>query len=213
VCAYFGVLLLAGISFVSCGNLTTHVCLLAAMRKAKLPRQQQPQQRPGQARERDRAGAQPRGAAAGGRFGDRKGAKGGKKGPYFRRQRMDKLPSVNVESNWEIVAEMDLPQLSKLSAAVPKPDQVQDLYWCGYVDQYNEAFDRLSSRNPQRLQTFNRRTFYSVTTKGKRFAAACFIVCRPRYVLTWPDFWCFFRRRSCHPRAPAGSSSWQRLRH
>src|SRR3546814_1655968 len=27
--------------------------------------------------------------------------------------------------------------------------------------------DRLSSRSPQRLQTFNRRTFYSVTTKGQ----------------------------------------------
>jgi len=49
--------------------------------------------------------------------------------------------SVNVESDWQTLEEVDLPQLSKLHVAnVP---EVEDLEWFGALDQYNEAYDKV----------------------------------------------------------------------
>ena len=130
------------------------------------------QPRPGQPRD-NRFPAQQQRTTAAGRGGDKRNQKKGGRGPYRRDRRMDKLPSINVESSWDVVAEFDLPQLGKLVANAPRPENIQDLYWCGHLDQYNESYDRLNSRSPQPLRS-DRRMVYSVTTRGMSlFSLAC----------------------------------------
>jgi translation initiation factor 3 subunit D len=60
---------------------------------------------------------------------------------------------------------MDLPSLTKLSTPAPT---VTDLQWCGFLDQYDETYDNVSSRAPKRLKRSENREFYFVTTTGDK---------------------------------------------
>ncbi len=78
--------------------------------------------------------------------------------------------SVSVRPDWRRVEEVDLLKISKgtspLSGLVDNtpPKAVEDLLWCGFLDQYNDQYDRVSTRTPAPLKRVETREFYPVTT-------------------------------------------------
>lgn len=105
------------------------------------------------------------------RFGGRgPGGRGPGRGRGQWRDRIDRQASVSVRPDWRRVEEVDLGKLSKgtspLSGLVDNtpPKVVEDLLWCGFLDQYNDQFDRVSTRTPAPLKRVETREFYPVTT-------------------------------------------------
>lgn len=49
----------------------------------------------------------------------------------------------------QMVEEFELPQLTKLQTNLPK---AEDLMWCGFLEQYDDQYDRISTRTERRLQ-------------------------------------------------------------
>lgn len=78
--------------------------------------------------------------------------------------RIDRQASVAVQPDWKQVEELDLAKLTKYltsSSSLPKED---DVLWCGFLDQYNDAYDKLSARAPVALRRNETKEFYPVTT-------------------------------------------------
>ncbi|KAL7544417.1 hypothetical protein ACHAWF_007797 [Thalassiosira exigua] len=107
------------------------------------------------------------GGGRGGRFGGRGGRFGGR-GQW--RDRVDRQASVSVRPDWRRVEEIDLSKLSKgtspHSALMDNsnPKSVEDLLWCGFLDQYNDQYDKVSTRTPAPLKRVETKEFYPVTT-------------------------------------------------
>jgi len=86
------------------------------------------------------------------------------------RDRIDRQASVSVRPDWRRVEEVDLSKLSKgtspLSSLVDtsSPKGVEDLLWCGFLDQYNDQYDKVSTRTPAPLKRVETKEFYPVTT-------------------------------------------------
>ena len=57
--------------------------------------------------------------------------------------------------------EFDLPQLNKLKAN--KPSEA-DLIWCGFLDIYNDQYDKVTSKAAPALRKVENKEFYPVTT-------------------------------------------------
>lgn len=55
--------------------------------------------------------------------------------------------------NFQVVEEFELPQLTKLQTNIPK---VEDIMWCGFLEQYDEQYDRISTRTEKKLQVNTR---------------------------------------------------------
>ncbi|KAJ8524636.1 hypothetical protein ON010_g16481 [Phytophthora cinnamomi] len=66
-----------------------------------------------------------------------------------------------VQASWTLVDQFEMQQLTKLQANIPKSD---DLKWCGELREYDAAVDRVTSRSNMRVQRFDDRDFYYVTT-------------------------------------------------
>jgi len=83
---------------------------------------------------------------------------------------VDRQASVSVRPDWRRVEEVDLGKLSKgtspLSSIVNNtpPSSAEDLLWCGFLDQYNEQYDKVSTRTPAPLKRVETKEFYPVTT-------------------------------------------------
>lgn len=118
---------------------------------------------------------QPQRTRAGGRFGGGRGGPGGRGGRGGRgggqwRDRIDRQASVSIRPDWVRVEEVDLGKLSKGTSSVSHlidnslPKGVEDLLWCGFLDQYNDQFDKVSTRNPAPLKRVETKEFYPVTT-------------------------------------------------
>jgi len=75
--------------------------------------------------------------------------------------RVDRQASVAVRSDWVKVDEYDLVKLTKLRADVPKEE---DLLWCGFLDQYNDVYDKVSTKSSTSLKRSETKEFYPVTT-------------------------------------------------
>lgn len=111
---------------------------------------------------------QPQRTRAGGRGGP--GGRGGRGGRGPWRDRIDRQASVSVRPDWRRVEEVDLGKLSKgtspLSNLVDNspPKSVEDLLWCGFLDQYNDQYDKVSTRTPAPLKRVETKEFYPVTT-------------------------------------------------
>jgi translation initiation factor 3 subunit D len=90
---------------------------------------------------RRRGGAQPSpqwGRGAGGPMGGR--------GPRTGwRDRMDRQASVSVKADWIVLDEFELNKLAKIKMEGTMPKE-KDVLWCGFVDQYNEAYDKISTK-------------------------------------------------------------------
>lgn len=48
-----------------------------------------------------------------------------------------------------MVEDFELPQLTKLQTNLPK---AEDIMWCGFLEQYDDQYDRISTRTEKRLQ-------------------------------------------------------------
>ena len=66
-----------------------------------------------------------------------------------------------MQSDWEIIEEFDLSQLLKL---VANPPVVEDLMWAGHLDQYDDSYDKATSKNPKLLRRIENKVFYYVST-------------------------------------------------
>lgn len=75
--------------------------------------------------------------------------------------RIDRQASVKVAADWNIVEEFDLAQLPKLKANKPSE---KDLMWCGFLDSYNDAYDKVTSKSAPELRKIENKEFYPVTT-------------------------------------------------
>jgi translation initiation factor 3 subunit D len=119
------------------------------------------------------AGGRGGGAGVGGRgsggFGRNDGPTTGR-GPKSRQSRYpqrrndrksDRLPSLVVKSNWEVIEEIDLVQLNKLQTNLPKVD---DLAWCGHLDQYDDTYEKVTTKAPRPLRRIQNKLFHYVTT-------------------------------------------------
>ena len=104
---------------------------------------------------------------AGGRGGGRGGGGGAGGGSSNARpfaNRIDRQPTVAVQPDWVKVEELDLGKITKNLTAntdVPDPD---DVLWCGFLDPYNDAYDKVTARAPQPLKRMEHKEFYPVTT-------------------------------------------------
>lgn len=86
------------------------------------------------------------------------------------RDRIDRQASVSVRPDWRRVEEVDLSKLSKGTSPLSNlvdtspPKAVEDLLWCGFLDQYNDQYDKVSTRTPAPLKRVETKEFYPVTT-------------------------------------------------
>ncbi len=76
-------------------------------------------------------------------------------------RKQDRNPSLAVGADWDMVEEFDLAQLLKLAANIPK---VQDLAMHGHLEQYDENFDKLTTRTAKLLKRAQNKFFCDVTT-------------------------------------------------
>lgn len=101
------------------------------------------------------------GGRGGGRGG--RGGPGGGRGGYYN-NRADRQPSVAVQPDWKLMEEIDLSKLTKnLTASTTVPAPV-DVLWCGFLDPYNDTYDKISARQPAPLKRMEHKEFYPVTT-------------------------------------------------
>eukprot|EP00816_Leptocylindrus_hargravesii_P007427 CAMPEP_0196807278 /NCGR_PEP_ID=MMETSP1362-20130617/7237_1 /TAXON_ID=163516 /ORGANISM="Leptocylindrus danicus, Strain CCMP1856" /LENGTH=562 /DNA_ID=CAMNT_0042181123 /DNA_START=38 /DNA_END=1726 /DNA_ORIENTATION=- len=76
--------------------------------------------------------------------------------------RVDRQASVAVKADWVVVDEITFPVLSKQrSEDLPSEE---DLFSCGFLDQYNDAYERVTSKTAVPLKRFENKEFYPVTT-------------------------------------------------
>ena len=96
------------------------------------------------------------------------GGRGGRGGRWH--DRIDRQASVSVRPDWRRVEDIDLGKLSKgtspLSGLVDNstPKTVEDLAFAGFLDQYNDQYDKVSTRTPAPLKRVETKEFYPVTT-------------------------------------------------
>ncbi|KAK6026605.1 hypothetical protein OSTOST_07413 [Ostertagia ostertagi] len=93
-------------------------------------------------------------------------ARQGQRGPggrYPGERPKDRLPSVQVRPEWQVIEEMDFPRLLKLN--LPGVGNGEDIgkHLYGTLHFYDKAIDRVSVRNPITLQRCGG-NFYNVTT-------------------------------------------------
>lgn len=75
--------------------------------------------------------------------------------------KQERISSLAVGAEWMMIEEFDLQQLLKLAANIPK---VEDLLTCGHVDQYDESYDKITSRTAKPLRRVENKFFTDVTT-------------------------------------------------
>jgi translation initiation factor 3 subunit D len=105
-----------------------------------------------------------RGAGRGGPGGRGVGGRGGRGGRGGMRDRVDRQPSVAVQNDWVKVEELDLAKLTKNLTASTDVPAAEDILWCGFLDQYNDAYDKVTARQPQPLKRIDTKEFYPVST-------------------------------------------------
>jgi translation initiation factor 3 subunit D len=102
--------------------------------------------------------------AGAGRGGGRGGRGYGGRGRGNYQQRVDRQPSVAVQNDWVKVEEIDLTKLTKSIAQSTDVPEADDVLWCGFLDQYNDAYDKITARAPAPLKRMEHKEFYPVTT-------------------------------------------------
>jgi len=67
----------------------------------------------------------------------------------------------------QLIDEFNLAELKKLKVEAPKSSEVEDLEWCGYLDTYNDEYDRLRAK-PKPLDFSEKVIFFFVNTVDVR---------------------------------------------
>lgn len=117
-------------------------------------------------------------------------------GPYDPNKRPRDF-SIEVRPDWTVVAQMEFPQLTKLSCTVDEPE---DLGSYGTLEYYDKTFDRITTKSEKPLER-TERVFYKVTTTddpvlqklvmdeaGNVFATDAilsFLMASPRSIQSW----------------------------
>ncbi|CAB9513169.1 factor 3 subunit D [Seminavis robusta] len=106
------------------------------------------------------------GRGGGGRGG---GGRGGGRGGYRSygrgyNNRVDRQASVAVGNDWKKVEELDLAKLTKHMVASTEVPNPEDVLWCGFLDPYHEAYDKITARQAPSLKRMENKEFYPVTT-------------------------------------------------
>lgn len=109
-------------------------------------------------------GMAPSGGGRGGGRGGRGGHYGGRGGHRGYRDRIDRQASVSVRADWELLQDVDLNKLTKGVTNTERPITEKDLYWCGFLDRYNDLYEQCSTRTPAVLKRSENKEFYPVTT-------------------------------------------------
>jgi translation initiation factor 3 subunit D len=123
--------------------------------------QRQQQNRTTQNQQNNRGGPAGRGNANGGRGMPQLAGRGGRMNNRRMDRKQDRVPSLAVGGDWEMVEEFDLAQLLKLAANIPK---VQDIEVHGHLEQYDENYDKLTTRTAKLLKRVENKFFCDVTT-------------------------------------------------
>lgn len=97
------------------------------------------------------------------RGGGGRGKYGGRGGRQYQ-NRVDRQASVSVQPDWIQVEDLDLSKLTKNLTTSTDVPSVEDIIWCGFLDQYNDAYDKVSARAPTPLKKNETKEFYPVTT-------------------------------------------------
>jgi translation initiation factor 3 subunit D len=109
------------------------------------------------------------GGGGGGRGGGGGGGRGGGRGGFRRdgrgyNNRVDRQASVAVANDWRKVEELDLAKLTKHLVASTDVPGADDILWCGFLDPYNESYDKITARQALTLKRMENKEFYPVTT-------------------------------------------------
>jgi len=59
---------------------------------------------------------------------------------------------------------MDLSKVSKGITNTEPPKSEEDLLWCGFLDRYNDVYEKCSTRTPASLKAYKKKEFYPVST-------------------------------------------------
>ncbi len=132
--------------------------------------------------QKTRGGPGGRGGGRGGR-GGRGGYQRGKYNQY--RERVDRQASVAVKPEWKVVVDMDLKKVSKGIIDASGPKSEEDLLWCGFLDRYNDVYEKCSSKNPAVLKRMENKEFYPVTTTDDPVIEKVSSLCIMLYQLVW----------------------------
>lgn len=100
---------------------------------------------------------------AGGRGGRGNYGRGGRGGRHYA-PRVDRQASVSVQPDWNQVEELDLAKITKHMTTSTDVPNVEDILWCGFLDQYNDSYDKVAARAPAQLKKNETKEFYPVTT-------------------------------------------------
>ena len=99
----------------------------------------------------------------GGRGGGLPGRGGPGRGMNWR-DRIDRQASVSIKSDWKLIADLDLNKITKQPMNTSKPQKEEDLLFCGFLDTYNDSYEKCSTKVPTPLKRYENKEFYPVTT-------------------------------------------------
>lgn len=94
----------------------------------------------------------------------------GNRGFNNRIKKVDRMPSLSIGGDWEMVEEFDLAQLLKL---VANPPQVEDILWAGHLDQYDDSYDKMTTRTCRTVKRVENKVFYGVTSTDDPILQDC----------------------------------------
>lgn len=98
----------------------------------------------------------------GGYFNNGRGNTNGYRG-YNNKEEVVREPSVPIDEKWEEVAELDIEEISNELA---RPGTTETLISAGTLEKWNEAYDRISPKQPKMLQRFEANEHYAATTSA-----------------------------------------------
>ena len=74
-----------------------------------------------------------------------------------------------MQPDWTLREEIDLAKLTKnlaaSHAATTAVPEASDILWCGFLDAYNDAYDKVTARQPVPLKRMDHKEFYPVTAQ------------------------------------------------
>jgi len=76
-------------------------------------------------------------------------------------KKTDRAASITVGTDWNLMEQYDLTQMTKLQANPPKG---KDVCWAGSLKEYDDAYDRLTTRQDKKLERFDDVDFFYVST-------------------------------------------------
>ena len=84
------------------------------------------------------------------------------RGRGYYNSRVDRQASVAVKAEWTVVDEFELSKWAKIRT--PDIPSEEDLLWCGFLDQYNDLYDKVNTKSNVSLRRTKTKDFYFFST-------------------------------------------------